>query len=241
MDVKTSLAILKNENSDEHLGWADSCKKLSDRISYEIIDITKSDWLTVIQEKSYDLLLARPSGSIGFLKEMYDERLYCITKTMGYKIYPGFEECKVYENKRALAYMLKALKLKHPATHLFYHKAEAIDFSDICNFPIVGKTAIGAGGSGVRILKTKPELLSYVNQAFGSGLTRSWGPNMRKGNTFNRIKKRLGNIPETIRYFNKKKKGSTVDPQRGYVLLQEYIPCDHEWRCVVVGDSYFGH
>ncbi|MCP4152422.1 MAG: hypothetical protein GY757_32085, partial [bacterium] len=111
-----------------------------------------------------------------------------------------------------------------------------------CPLPQVGKTSIGAAGSGVKILKTRSELQTYINQAFSEqGIPRRWGPNLRKGNLTKRLFNRLKNIPELFRYLKKKKQSVDVDPHRWFAILQKYIPVDFEWRAVRINDSFFTH
>ncbi|MCH8535989.1 MAG: hypothetical protein LAT51_13035, partial [Flavobacteriaceae bacterium] len=234
------IAILKNETNDEHYSWLHALNKV-DGIEICVIDLSLAGWIESTLSNYIDLCLARPSGAVGYYKEMYDERLHTINRELKLPVYPTLEECRIYENKRSLAYMLQALVIKHPVTQIFYNFEEALLFIESTTYPFVAKTAIGAGGSGVKIIRSANEARSYIKQAFTTGITRSWGPNLRKGHFKERLINRISNIPETIRWFKKKKERATIDPQKGYVLFQQYIPCDHEWRCVVVGDSYFGH
>ena len=235
------FAILRNENPEEHLEWVKACE-LNPNIKFDVINLTKNNWLLEIQKKSYDCLLARPSGWASYYKTLYDERIYILNKILNYRIYPSFDEIFIYENKRLLSYYLKAKNIPHPKTWVFYDQAEAEEFIGKAGLPIVGKTIIGAGGSGVRILKNKLAAEKYIHEAFSQkGITRNWSPNIRKRNYSKRLKARLGNIPGTIRYFINKRKAATIDPQRWFVLFQEYIPVDFEWRCVKIGESYFAH
>ena len=235
------FAILKNENPEEHLEWVKACES-NPAIQFDVIDLKKNNWLTEIQKNQYDCLLAKPSGLVSYYKTLYDERIYILNKVLNYKIYPSFDELFIYENKRLLSYYLKAKNIPHPQTWVFYDQTEAEDFIDQAGMPIVGKTIIGAGGSGVRILKSKTAAINYIHEAFSQkGITRSWSPNIRKGSYSKRLLNRLKDIPGTIQYFINKRKAATIDPQRWFVLFQEYIPVDFEWRCVKICESYFAH
>ena len=44
------------------------------------------------------------------------------------------------------------------------------------------------------------------------------------------IAKRLSEYRETF-----------LNPQKGFVIFQEFIPHEYEWRCVRIGDSFFAH
>ncbi len=240
------FTILNNAADEDHLHWVKACENVGSseglKIDYKIIDITRSRWLEEIINDDAHCILTRPPANLGYLKQLYDERLYILHKVMGKNIYPTYEEILVYENKRVLAYWLQANQIAHPRTSIFYNKEEALEFIQKSAYPIVAKTAIGASGSGVKILATSEEAAGYIGQAFSSkGISRKWGPNLRRGDIAKRLFKRLINIPGFIRYMNKKREDAVSDPQKYYVLFQEYIQCDYEWRCVRVGDSFFGH
>ena len=69
------LAILRNEVEDDHLNWVEACKKFSDRIQFQVVDLTLSDWMEQITSQSFDGLLALPSGWTTPFKTLYDERV----------------------------------------------------------------------------------------------------------------------------------------------------------------------
>lgn len=239
---KYNFAILKNENPDEHLEWLKACQESPHDIDVQVIDLSKHDWLERVMKSDCDCYLTRPPGAVGYYKQMYDERLYVIQRILNKKIYPSFEEVLIYENKRMLAYWLEANQIPHARTHIFYDKSEVDRFREICSFPLVGKTAIGAAGSGIQILRSDAELKKYVARAFSQrGIARKWLPNLRKGKLQSRIKRRLNNIPEFLAYLKKRHQQGTIDPQRWHVILQQYIDVADEWRTVRIGESFFAH
>lgn len=235
------FAILKNENPDEHREWVVACENMPN-VSFDIIEFTGSDWLKAVKEKSFDCFLARPSGTVSFWKNLYDERLIILSKMPGTRIYPSLDELLIYENKRMLAYFLGIHDIPHPKTWIFYDKNEALAFAENCVYPLVGKTSIGAGGSGVKMLNSRKALMNYINLAFSNkGITRNWGINLRKGNFVNRLGQRMSDPIAALRYFSRKKRNATIDPQKWHVILQQFLHVDFEWRCVKIGNSYFGH
>lgn len=236
------LAILRNEKTNDHLAWVEACSKYSDRVSFKVINITSENWLDEIQNKKFDFFLTRPPGYVDYYKRLYDERIYVVSEILKLPVYPTLNEILIYENKRMLSYFLDARKIPHPETWVFYDMDEAIGFAEKCDVPLVAKTSIGGGGSGVRILRDRAEIIGYINKSFSSkGITRSFLPNIRKGNYLERMAKRLADPGKSIEYFREKKNNAIIDPQKWFVIFQEYIKTDYEWRCVVVGDSYFGH
>ena len=236
------FAILKNETDDDHLGWLDACKSHGDKIDIDIIDLISENWLDLVTDKKYDFFLTRPPGRIAYYKQLYDERIYIINQILKLPVYPSINELLIYENKRFLSYYLKAKKIPHPRTWVFYNKDEARLFLNQSSFPVVAKTSIGASGSGVEFLRNRNAAFRYIDTAFSyKGITRSFLPNFRKGDYVKRIKTRVANLSDSMYYFKEKKQAATIDPQKWFILFQEYIKIDYEWRCVVVNDSYFGH
>jgi glutathione synthase/RimK-type ligase-like ATP-grasp enzyme len=238
---KIKAIILSNEMEDDHLLWMKACEEYKDQFEYRVVDLTKNSWLEDIQTSSFDILLAKPGGFTSPFKQIYDERIYILNKVLGYSVFPSAEEIFVYENKRFLSFWLKANHIPHPRTDIFYNQKEAVAYLDKQVFPIVGKVNIGASGSGVYILKTKKEADGYLDRTFSSkGAPKRVGPNLIKGGIIKRglyyvihpyaINKKL-NVYKTL--------GS--DLQKGFVIFQEYIPHDFEWRVVRIGDSFFAH
>jgi len=234
------VAILKNEKERSHERWMQSCINFD--IPYVIIDLTKYDWLERIEDSGVDFLLARPTGLIQRFKDLYDERIYILEKTLNYFVFPSYNEIVLHENKKFLSYFLKATNIPMPETYVFYYKDEAINFANnISSYPVVGKTSNGASGTGVKIIKSHNNLKKYINKAFSkTGIKRRFGPNRNTGNIYtwsNKVKLDPGNALKKIKNYLQLYK----DSQRGFVILQEYIPHDFEWRVVKIGVSWFAH
>lgn len=241
MKRKVNLCILRNELPDDYILWIKTCEENKEDIDYEVVDITKNDWLEKLRGKSFDFYLAKPPGLSSFFKQLYDERILILNKVLNLPIYPTLTEILIYENKRFLASWLKANKLPHPKTDVFYFEDEARDFLKTIRFPIVAKFNIGASGSGVKILHSKSEAESYINSAFGNkGAPKRWGPNLSKGGLIKRGFHYVLNpndISKKVDLYSKKRK----EIQKGFVIFQEFIPHDYEWRVVVIENSYFAH
>lgn len=232
------VAILKNEFDDGHLNWAAACEKF--KVEYNIIDLVSHSWLSEIQKHPYRCYLACPSGREAHYKIMYDERIRIIEKVMGKFVYPNMEEISIHENKKYLSYWLEANSIPHPKTYVFYTKKEAINALKGVDLPLVGKMNIGASGKGVTIFRDKQALLNYIETAFGRGIKQAWGPNLKMGNYANRL---IAIVKEPSRILNRLTvyKKLYNELQKGFVILQEYIPHDYEWRIVKIGNSFFGH
>lgn len=238
---KLHFAILQNEMADDHILWEKACAEFTGRIDWEVIDITRADWLKRFQRGHFDGMLAAPPGWTTSFRILYDERITILNKVCGIPIYPSMEEILIYENKKSLSYWLAANKVPHPETWVFYYESEALEFLEKAVLPLVGKTSIGGGGSGVQILKTRNEAMEYVKNTFsGHGAAMQVGPKWRKKGFAGRVIKKLLH-PQELRNKLHQYKSQRSEVQKDFVILQEYIPHDFEWRCVRIGDSFFAH
>jgi len=238
---KIEAIILSNEICDDHLPWVKACKSHNELVNSRVVDLTRNSWSDEIKKHPFDILLAKPGGVTSPFKQLYDERIYILSKTLGYHVFPSADEIFIYENKRFLSYWLKANKIPHPDTFVFYHIKEAEDFLVIRSFPLVAKSNIGASGSGVRILKSREEAFNYIRQTFaGEGAPRRSGPNLTRGGLIKRSFHYIAHPNEIKRKWDHYKVVST-DAQLTFVIFQEYIEHTFEWRVVRIGESFFAH
>ncbi|MCB9319483.1 MAG: hypothetical protein H6570_09385 [Lewinellaceae bacterium] len=238
---KFNVAILRTEFDEDYRWWEKVCRLRQNKLNYTIVDLSRSDWFEQIAEGNFDGLLAIPPGLTSALKTMYDERLAIISRSFDIPIYPSVDEVLVYENKKYLAYWLKANKIPHPATHVFYHDKDAYEFLSYTGYPVVGKMSVGASGKGVVILRNEVAARRYVANLFaGKGGGRVTGPNWRKKGLITRAFKKLfkpSSIMDRLRHYRLERS----ELQRDFVIFQEFIPHQFEWRCVRIGESFFAH
>ena len=237
---KLKYAILRNEDPFDHLLWVKACEDYGNSIDYQVIDLTAENWLKTVDDYSPDVLLLKPSGKTSLFRSLYQERLEILVNVLNYKSFPSCREVQLYENKRFFAYWAQANNIPHPRTWIYYHKKEALVDIDSLALPLVGKMNIGASGNGVRILRTKDEVKKYIRQAFNGGLVAKTGPKLGKGKLINRAWKKITN-PNQLLNKLKTYKDIASDKQRGFIILQQYISHEYEWRAVRIGDSYFAH
>jgi len=95
-----------------------------------------------------------------------------------------------------------------PDTWRFTDKDAALQFVGTACYPLVSKADVGASSVNVRILNDRLAAEAHVLQLFGEGIPVNLGAN---------------NAPKTI--------------QRGYVLLQRFIPHKVTWRVNAIGDA----
>jgi hypothetical protein len=107
-------------------------------------------------------------------------------------------------------------------------------------FPVVGKINIGASGKGVQILHTKDQVKKYIKRAFSVGLVSRTGPKLKQGKLIQRAWQKFTHPKELINRL-RTYRDMAMDSQKGFIILQEFIKHDYEWRAVRIGDSYFAH
>lgn len=219
--------------------WKIACDKL--HLDCRPIDLAGYRWMDEIISYKPSLILLRPPGDTELDKTLFDERVYILAKVLDFKTFPGYEECIIYENKKMLSYFLKARHIDHPPTDVFYHKSEALQYASDTSYPKIFKSSIGASGTGVMIVRNKGEAVKYIKRAFSSrGIPMQIGPNRVTGSPKKWITRAL-TIPGLVRQkVSQYHKISTQRP-KNYIICQEYISHDFEWRAVKIGDSFFAH
>lgn len=211
-----------SKGPDSYELYVNACKELG--VSYEVVDIISENWIENIRSSDCAGFLVRPTPYYVPWKQMYDERLYFVERSLDRVVYPSHAEVYLYENKRNMAYFLQAHNIPAPPTHIFYDLSEALAFLQNAPYPLVFKTHLGAQARGVEILRTRRQAESLVKQVFRRGYYRRVRTTLRG----------LLKHPIMIPYY-------FFDPEYKVVLLQEYIPNAIEWRMIRIGDSYFGH
>lgn len=238
---KIKATILRNELEDDHILWIKACEDYNGQVEYRVVNLTSYNWLEEILKEPFDILLAKPGGLTAPFKQLYDERIYILGVVMGYKIFPSPQEIFIYENKRFLSSWLKANDIPHPKTYVFYSYGEALEYIKTAAYPFVAKTNIGASGSGVIIIKSITEAKDYLEETFrGTGAPQRTGPNREKGGFLNRGIHYIFHPSDITKKFSIYKI-KAANLQKNFVIFQEFIPHDFEWRIVRIGDSFFAH
>ncbi len=207
-------------------GWENyyinACKDLN--VKFVVINLLADDWYNIIKEAKIDGLLIRPSGRNETMKHLFDERLFCIDKYLNIPMYPSYMGCLLYENKRMQHYFMDIYDIKHPQTWIFYEKIDAIKFFQRYSaYPLVSKPNLGGGAEGVIFLNHYKQAKHIANKVFTQ--LKFYNPGIRRWRKY----KHLFKYPVM------------EDPQRNYLIIQEFIQAKWEWRIIKIGKSYFGH
>ena len=239
--MKLRVVILRNESESDHLPWLKACEDCGDKVSARTVNLTSRSWMEDIMAEPCDVLLAKPGGLTSLFKQLYDERIYILSRHLGYTVFPSPEEIYIYENKRLLFYWLKANNIPHPRTTVIYTFEEALNFLSGKVFPLVAKTNIGASGSGVKFLMDRQQAVNYTKAVFkGRGAPQRSGPNLEMGGYLSRglhYLRHPSDIADKLKIYCTR----VASLQKGFVIFQEVIDHSFEWRVVRIGDSYFAH
>lgn len=218
------LGILKSykEIDDLVVSYSNACKEIG--VDFVVIDLLSDTWIEDIKNSQVDGILVREKANIDEYKQMYNERLWVIKEYLKIPIYPSWHELFLYEDKRMYAYFFKTHNIPTPATYVFYRKADALAYMRSAKFPVIVKTNGGSAGSGVQKITSFRQGNRLINRIFGLVDPRLAIGDIRwaKINRFIRVPK-FGMA------------------QRHYLIVQEYIDIETEWRIIKIGDTYAGY
>lgn len=173
-----TIGILK-EFWHNHRHYVDACIEL--KVKCKVLDVSGPDWQEVIQQSGCDVYLVVPSVTFSSWKQMYDERVRTIYEDMGKTIFPSYAALWMWESKRRMHYWLKANGISHPLTWVFYHRPQAFEFAATTPLPVVFKSNMGSGASGVIIFEQRSQLKKHISRCFRKGYTNDRrGPNDRE-------------------------------------------------------------
>jgi len=151
-----------------HQYYIAACQEF--KISYRVLSLWDDNWVNRVQDSGCDAFLIWPSSSSTEIKTLFDMRLYFLEKDMKRLIFPTWKECWLTEYKPRLRDWLQIHGIPHPQTWVFYDRDQGLEFCRNSPLPIVVKTATGAAGSGVRIVRTRNALIKVADQFFKGGV-----------------------------------------------------------------------
>jgi glutathione synthase/RimK-type ligase-like ATP-grasp enzyme len=240
-DREIRIAILKSDSERNYHLWISAIRETITNSKIELFSFLSDQDFKRLLSGEFDLILATPCGTSQRNKRIYDEKWWALSQSKQTLTYPSVKEIFLYENKRNLRDWLLVCKVPHPETFVFFEKDEAMAFAQSnVQFPIVGKTNIGASGNGVVVLRNRNQLNEYVLSAFGEGVKYKSGPKWLKGS----IWKKLFKVLKDPNFFKKRMaeyRLAKAETQRDMMILQEFVEHEFEWRCVRIGESYFAH
>ena len=156
---------------------------------------------------------------------------------MGIPVFPTWETVWHFDDKVGQHYLLRAAGIPTAPTSVFWYRRAALDHCRAAAYPLVLKLAGGITSENVQMLKTFGEAEYWIGRMFGAGATTLVRPAAGLRGAAGRMKDSLrlllkGTMPlDSLR----------SDVQRGYLLVQEFLPGnDHDTRVTVIGNRAFG-
>jgi len=153
----------------QHHHYVAACREMG--VAYKVLDLSGPDWLQVVEESDCDAFLVRPSVALSIWKQMYDERLRVMAEDLGKVLFPSYQEIWLYESKRRMQYWCAAHQIPHPRTWVFYDRKQALACAAQVPLPVVYKSNLGSGASGVRVFRTRGVLRRHIHRCFLRGFT----------------------------------------------------------------------
>jgi glutathione synthase/RimK-type ligase-like ATP-grasp enzyme len=155
------------------------------------------------------------SGGIGFIRPHADPAVL----TQNYRDYKQMVAaglCMIQDPMQLDVYENKTAQWVHwgewmPPTQVHFTLEEALSFLQRTEFPLVSKADVGASSVNVRILANREDAEAHVRAIFGAGVS--------------------------VDHCSSNPGGTVRSLQRGYALLQKFIPHEVTWRVNAIGDA----
>ncbi len=166
--TSSSLLIISDENGPNYENFVSIRRYFSD---VDIVPIFNC--MEQLGKKKYDGVIVCIQHHTTVERQRYSElliALYSIHKN----VYPSLIEGAIYENKRCLADVLSFNGISMPSTTVINRLEEYYSFERTgkLKFPVILKSSMGAGASGVIKVEKIEELRAYARMVFGRGLNR---------------------------------------------------------------------
>lgn len=144
--------------------WTKSRRFLeSNDFSFEIYNLHASDWLE--KAKSLDLIVGIPS-SVPYDLDEARRKFYFLEQHMGKYCYPCSAFTQFYEDKRLVAAYAEYYGFPMAKTYISHDRAEALQWIETQQYPLVSKTDPSSGSMGVDLVKDVKSCRRLVRQAF---------------------------------------------------------------------------
>ncbi len=156
----------------------------------------------------------------------------------GIPVFPTWHTTWHFDDKIAQTYLLQAAGIPMPRTWVFWSQDEAIEFCRGANYPLVLKLSSGITSENVRLLRDFGEARRWIKRMFGPGLTALGSPPL---NGPTAAAKRARDFLLPLLKGLSPRPGSRTGLQKGYLLVQEFVPGNEfDTRVTVIGNRAFG-
>lgn len=163
--------------------------------------------------------------------------LPAIEHGLGIPVFPSWRTAWHFDDKLSQQYLLQAAGIPTPWTWIFWRAEAALEFCRSASYPLVIKLATGIVAENVRLLDSVGEAEHWIRRLFGPGVTALDEPRPRYRRLFARLRAAarfaLTGWPSVTGT-------SRTDLQRGYLLIQEFLPGNQfDTRVTIIGNRAF--
>lgn len=218
--------------------WVSYCQQKG--IDYKIVNCYNTNIIKELED--CDALLWHHHHSIAE-DSIFARQLLFSLEQSGKLVFPNFATGWHFDDKLGQKYLLEAIGAPIAATYVFYSKKSAVQWVKSANFPKVFKLRGGAGSSNVKLVKNTSEANRLIEIAFSRGFSvyDRWGNFKDVLSKFRQDKTPFLELVKSFRrLFVSTKFAKVHGRERGYVLLQEFIPNNSfDIRVVTIGNRAF--
>lgn len=212
--------------------WAELAAEAGHEV--RLVDVFQTDWARQLE------------GCDGFMwwfphlphPRNFGRRLIlAIEHGMGLPTFPNWQTIWHFDDKISEKYLLDAAGVPMPKTWVFWSYNWAIDFCRTASYPLVIKLAGGIVSENVRLLRNFDEAKYWIGQMFGPGVESLERPRL---NGAREALRRVRGAAKLLVKGRPPNLGLRTDLQRGYLLVQEFLPGnDYDTRVTVIGNRAF--
>jgi glutathione synthase/RimK-type ligase-like ATP-grasp enzyme len=167
------------------------------------------------------IIIYTSSEDIGYHYKSYIEDVVFGLSEIGAQVVPTSKFMRANNNKVFMEFLRTTiLKDDNFYSHHFGSLKDILPVIDELQFPLVFKTAEGASGTGVELVKNKKELITVI----------------RKNKTYNYLKEDIKDYLRSYRHKGYKRESI----YRNKFILQPFIPnLQNDWKVYVFGDRLY--
>jgi len=164
--------------------------------------------------------------------------MLAVEQGIGIPVFPTWKTVWHFDDKIGQSYLLQAAGLPTPRTSVFWYRGDAVEFCRKATYPLVIKLAGGITSENVQLLKSFEEAQYWISRLFDSGgLVSLQTPTRGIAGVRLRLRESLRHLIKGV----PPDPGRRNDVQRGYLLVQEFLPDNvHDTRVTVIGNRAFG-
>jgi glutathione synthase/RimK-type ligase-like ATP-grasp enzyme len=159
-----------------------------------------------------------------------------IEHAIGIPTFPNRNTIWHFDDKISQAYLLRAAGIPTAKTWIFWDRAKAREFCRTASYPLVLKLASGITSENVRLVRNAAEAEYWIHRLFGNGVVAL----NRRHRQYAKAAAHHALTDLRWQLTGETPVRSYREPQRGYLLLQEFLPGNEfDTRVTVIGNRAF--